>query len=571
MSSKYPAEKIVNQYIEDIESGDIPTCKWVRLAVKRYLDDLKHGNERGLWFDKDAAQDRIDFYSLLRHTKGKWGRGKGQVFIPSPWQVFVKWNLYGWKREDGLRRFRTAYLEVARKNGKTTDLASDGIYLLDFDDEPGAEIYTAATKFDQAKIIHSESTNMVRKSPGLMKRIGIFKNNLHVLETASKYEPLGKDSKTADGLNIHGALIDELHEHPDRGMWDVLETGTGAREQPLQIAITTAGTDRNSICYEQREYVTKILKGLVQDDSYFGIIYTIDTKSDWGKDIDEDDWQDESIWEKANPNLGVSVYLDDLQRKAKKAKEIPAAQNNFLRKHLNVWTQQSERWISMDLWDANFACDIDETQLAGKLCYGGLDLASVSDLACWLMIFPNSEGLDILARFWCPEARLYDSKNKYRDQYQVWARQGWLQVTDGDAVDYEFIEYQVLKDAETFKINSINIDRLFQGYELAMRLGDAGLDIAGFAMGAKSMGGPAREFEKRLLRKEINHGNNPILRFCADNVAVVEDVNENKRPVKGNSQGKIDGIVCLLMALDRLLRNEQNTSVYIERGIRVVG
>jgi phage terminase large subunit-like protein len=568
VSSKYPAEKIVDEYISGIKSGEVPACRWVKLVVERYLRDLKTCHKRGFVLDRDLAQDRIDFFQVLRHTKGKWGRGKGEVFNPSPWQVFWNWNVYGWVREaDGLRRFRTGYLEVARKNGKSTMLASDGVFLLDFDNEPGAEVYSAATKFDQAKIIHSEATNMVRKSPGLQKHIKIYRNNLNVVETASKYLPLGRDSKTYDGLNIHGALIDELHEHPDRSMWDVLETGTGAREQPLMLAITTAGSDRNGICYEQRDYLTKILKNTIEDDTYFGMIFTIDTKTDWGKDSAEDNWQDEKVWEKANPNLGVSVYLDDLQRKAKKAKEIPAAQNNFLRKHLNVWTEQSERWISMALWDANFACEIDETQFAGKVCYGGLDLASVSDLACWLMVFPNDEGLDILVRFWCPEARLTDPKNRYRDHYQAWERAGLLETTPGDAVDYTVIERRVLEDAETFNIHSANVDRLFQGYELAMRLADEGLELAGFAMGAKSMGVPAREFEKMLLRKELNHGNNPIMRFCADNVAVIEDINENKRPIKGSPHGKIDGIVCLLMAMDRMLRNEQTTSVYETRGV----
>ena len=556
----HPAER----YVEDVLAGHIATGKLVKMACQRHVDDLKCGHRRGINFDKDLAQHAVKFFSLLHHSKGEWA---GKVFKPSPWQQFITYSLFGWTKKNGTRRFNTAYIEVARKNGKTTFASGLGLYLFAADEEPGAEVYSAATKKDQAIITHSEATRMVRSSPDLSDFIGINRNNLHIIETASKFEPLGRDADSCDGLNIHGAIVDELHAHKSRDMWDVLETATGSRRQPLIIAITTAGFDRHAICWEIHEYVTKILTGVIRDDSVFGVIYTID---------DEDRWDDESVWIKANPNLGISVKLDDLKRKAMKAKEMPSAQNNFLRKHLDVWTQQSERWIDLDLWDSNFTSTVEEQALKGKLCYGGLDLSSVSDLTAWVMVFPgDNDILNILARFWCPEVRLKDRKNRYRDQYAVWVKQGWLNVTPGDAIDYQFVKYKILQDCDFFNIHSLNVDRLFQGYQLAMELGEKlnkwnEEKVVGFGMGFISMAGPMKELESRLLKRQINHGNNPVMRFCADNLAVRQDPAGNLKPDKSESEGKIDGIVALVMALDRLLRAKPDTSIYVTKRLVVI-
>jgi phage terminase large subunit-like protein len=544
----HPAE----QYAHDVRDGKIPSCLWVRLCIDRYFDDLKNGKKRGLSFDRAEAERSIKFFDFVKHSKGEWA---GSVFRLEPWQQFIQWNLFGWMGKDGNRRFRTAYIEVPRKNGKTTWGAGTAIYLFFGDGEPGSEVYSAATKRDQARLSHSEAIRMVKSSPALRKRIAIFKDNLNIPDTASKYEPLGADADTMDGLNVHGALIDELHEHKKRDTWDVLETATGARRQPLVFAITTAGYDRLSICWEQHEYTEKLLKRKAEDDSYFGVIYTID---------EGDSWSDETAWAKANPNLGVSVKLDDLQRKARKVKELPAAQNNFLRKHLCIWTQQSERWIDVALWDSNNLYPIKEVDLVRKPCFGGLDLSSVSDLSAWVMLFPDASSghFDVLARFWCPESRLVDRRNKYRDQYKAWERAGYLQVTDGEAIDYEFIKAQVLKDASIFQIDSVNVDRLFQGYQLSMQLAQEGMAISGMGMGYMSFAGPMNELETLLLKKQLNHGGNPILRWMADNLAVSTDPAGNRKPNKDESQGKIDGIVATLLALDRAMRKENKRSKY---------
>lgn len=557
----------VTRYALDVVDGKTVTGRLARLACERHLKDLEQGHERGLFFDPDAAQHVLDFFNYLRHSKGEWA---GAVVELEPWQQFRIGSVFGWMREDpetgeAGRRFRTAYNEVARKNGKSTESAGLGLYLLDADGEPGAEVYSAATKRDQARIVWEEAARMVRRSPSLSKRVNVLRSNMHVLETASKFEPLGADSDGMDGLNIHGAIIDELHAHRTREVWDVLETATGARRQPLIWAITTAGFDQTGICYEVRTYSVEVLEGRVQDDTWFAYIATID---------ESDDPFDESVWIKANPNLGVSVKWDDMRRLAKKAEQLPTALNNFLTKRLNVWTQQETRWIPLDIWDENAgetpAKELEE-RLKGVTCYGGLDLGSVSDLSAWVMVFPwpDSDDLDVIARFWCPETRLYDEENRYRYQYQAWAREGWLTATPGRAIDYGFIKQQIIRDATQYGLVDFNVDRLFQAHQLSVELIDEGLTVVGMGQGFVSMAAPMSEFERRLLHGQIHHGNNPVLRWMAGNVAVKQDAAGNLKPDKATSQGKIDGIVALVMALDRAMRHEApSTSVYAERGVR---
>jgi phage terminase large subunit-like protein len=535
----------VDTYAHAVVEGGVSVCNLIRLACERHLHDLETGDARGLHFDEQAADRAIEFFGFLKHSKGEWA---GQPFILEPWQRFIIGNLFGWKRTDGTRRFRFAYCEMPRKNGKSTLASAVGLLLFIADDEPGAEVYTAATKRDQARITHGEATRMVKGSPTLRRLVQIFRDNLSIEGTASKYEPLGADADTMDGLNVHGAIIDEVHAHPTREVVDVLETGTGARRQPLIFEITTAGFDQESICYEHHDYSVQILGGVIEDDTWFTFIAAMD---------EGDDWTDPLTWRKANPNLGICVKEDDLQRKCDKAQNLPGAQNAFLRRHLGVWTEQSERFIDLSLWDEN-AGSIDESALQGQVCYGGLDLAAVKDMAAWLLLFPHDddpEEVDVLVRFWCPEARLTDRENRYRHQYRAWAETGILQVTPGDAIDYDFIEKQVLEDASIFGLVDLNIDRLFQGYHLGMKLQAEGLNVVGFGMGFLSMAGPMKEVERRLLNRKIHHGGNPILRWNAANLVVSQDAAGNLKPDKANSQGKIDGFVTLVMALDRAMRH----------------
>lgn len=550
----------VAAYIAGVLDGTIPACKLIRLAVQRHVRDLEEGPKRGLRFDRQAAEHAAQFFGWLRHSKGEWA---GQPFTLEPWQQFILWMLFGWKRADGLRRFRIAYIEVPRKQGKSTLAAGIGLYLLVADGEPGSEVYSAATKRDQAKLSWSEAVRMVQKSAALAKMVKHWRasDTLAVEATASKFQPLGADADTMDGLNVHAALIDELHAHKTRDVVDVLETATGARRQPLQLEITTAGYDRESVCWEHHQYSIQVLEGTIEDDTWFAFIAALD---------ETDRWDDPAAWPKCNPNYGVSVKPDDLARKCEKAKRLPAAQNGFMRLHCNVWTQQSNRWIDLDLWDENAGGPIGEEELAGRSCHGGLDLSSVSDLTAWAMVFPSEDephAVDVLCRFWCPEARLTDSSNQYAAQYQAWQRAGYITATPGDAVDYAVVKAQVLADAARFKLADLNVDRLFQGYQLSMELADEGLTVVGMGQGFLSMAVPMKEFERRLLAKGLHHHGNPVLRWMAGNVAVRQDPAGNLKPDKAKSQGKIDGIVALVMALDRAMRQETSTSYLEEEGV----
>jgi phage terminase large subunit-like protein len=554
------------QYIDDVLSGRVVTCRWVRLAVERHLRDLKEGPERGLFFDEKAAQHAIDFYQFLRHSKGEWA---GQVFVLEPWEQFIEAMLFGWKRADGTRRFRTSYEEIARKNGKSTRLSARGLYLFFADGEAGAEVYTAATKRDQARITHSEATRMVKSSPQLRKRIGVFKDNLHIEATASKYEPLGKDADSTDGLNVHAAILDEVHAHKNRDMYDALDTGTGARRQPLISGITTSGVDRQGICYELHDFTKKILEGLIQDDTFFGIIYTLDV-DEKGELVD--DWQDEACWGKANPNLDISVKRDDLRRKAERARESPTALNAFLRKHMDIWTTAETRWILPDKW-ALCSDAVDAEGLLGRKCYGGLDLSSTTDTSSLVLVFPPETDGDlykVLARFWIPQENMQERVRKDRVPYDVWVRQGFITATPGNIIDYEFILDQIDKDAQAYDLQEIAFDR-WGSTQIIQWLQDKGMTVVQFGQGYASMSAPTKSLEKMVLAHEITHGGNPVLAWQASNVIITQDASENQKPDKAKSRERIDGIVATIMALDRALRHETRDSVYKSRGFRILG
>jgi phage terminase large subunit-like protein len=542
----HPAE----QYARDVIDGKIVACKWVRLACERYFHDLEHGHERGLSFDRAAAERKIYMTSLLKHSKGQWA---GEYFKPEPWQQFIDWNVFGWMRADGTRRFRTQYEEVARKNGKSTRGATTGIYLAFFDGEPGAEVYSAATKRDQARLVHGEAIRMVKKNRALRKHIKIYKDNLMMESSASKYEPLGADSDSTDGLNIHGVLADELHAWKSREMWDVLETGTGSRRQPLIVAITTAGIDRQSLCYEKNEYTRKILEGFKDgsfvDDTWFGIIFTLD---------EGDDWRDETNWIKANPNLGVSKKWDDMRMKAKRAEKMPGSLNNFLRRELNVWVHGETKWMPMDEWrkcgGTIPALDLP-AHLKGRTAFGGLDLGSTSDLCAFVLVFPQNDGyLDVIVRLWLPEDAI-EPRTQEGAHYDQWVREGYITATDGNAIDTDFILEQVKQDATDYTLQLLAFDR-WGAARVITALQNVGIKVAQFGQGYQSMNPPMKELERLVLEGKIRHGDNPVLTWMADNVVAKMDPAGNIKPDKEKSKEKIDGVVALIMALDLALRNE---------------
>lgn len=556
----YPAEDVVMAYIGEVIGGEVPACKWVRLACQRHLEDLEHGQERGLWFDRDAGQLVIDFFSLLKHSKGEW---VGQPIRLEAWQQFILWVLFGWKRDDGSRRFRTGYLEVARKNGKSTLAAGVGLYLLVADGEGGAEVYSAATKKDQALITHSEATRMVKASPALRRRLTVFKNNIHIRDTASKFEPLGRDTDSMDGLNVHGAIIDELHAHKTGDMVDILETAKSARRQPMQFEITTAGFDRESICFQHHEYTEKVLEGVVEDDSWFGIIFGID---------EGDDWESEEVWLKANPNLGVSKKWEYMREQFSKAREMPSRLNAFLRLDLDVWTQSETKWVNLEHWKE---CGklVDVNGLRGRRAYGGLDLSSTTDISAFVLVFPPETATDdykVLCRFWIPEEAMRKRSHEDRVPYESWVRQGYIEATPGNVIDYDFIIEQIGEDAGMFDLEEIAFDR-WGATKMIQSIEEMGLTCVQFGQGFVSMNAPMKELEKLILSHKLAHGNHPVLTWMADNLVAREDAAGNIKPDKEKSREKIDGMVALIMALDRALRHGgAGKSVYEDRGLRML-
>ena len=568
---------IATKYAQDVVDGEVLACKWVILACQRHLDDLKKSRKKGskypyMYDDKEEGLvDKILwFFSELRYTKGEWS---GKEFKPEPWQVFILSMLFGWiDKVEGTRRFRTGYLETARKSGKTETLAGIGLYLLCADKEAGAEIYSVATKMDQARISHSAATMMVRKSAKLRSRIDIFKNNLNIIETGSKFLPLGADSKTMDGLNVHGGMVDELHAHATRDVWDVIITATGSRRQSLIMAITTAGYDKHSICWEQHDYTEKILEGIIDDETFFGIIYTLD---------EGDDWKDEKVWIKANPNLGVCTKLDDLRMKARKAAEVATQLNAFLRLHMNIWTESVTRWITADKWNA-CGGKFDAEALKGKLCYMGLDLSTSTDITALVLVFPPDETEEkyrILCRFWIPAENMRERVRKDRVPYDLWVREGYITATQGNIIDYNSILAQIDQDCTDYEVQELAFDR-WGSQKIVVDLQDMGFEnektkhverhLIQFGQGFASMNAPTKELEKLVLGKQLLHGENPVLSWMISNTVIKMDPSGNMKPDKGESTERIDGVVALIMALDRATRDTDNTSVYEDRGVLVI-
>lgn len=559
-----------DQYVQDILDGTIPAAEYVIKACQRHVNDLETGPERGLYYDQAAVDRVLRFVSrLCKHWEGEWA---GQPVKLAPWQQFVTGQIFGWRRADGTRRYRTALIEVARKNGKTTWASALGLYLMMADQEAGAQIYTAATMRNQAKIAHESSKKMVKASSLLSKECIVLRDNINHPATNSKYEPLGSNYDSLDGLNAHAVIADEVHAWSGRGLWDVLETSTGTRRQPLMLAITTAGTDRQSLLWTLHDYTQKILDGLVEDDSFFGIIYSLDVRDEQDEG-EGDDWEDESLWIKANPNLGVSKKWDDIRRKARRAKAMPSALNAFLRLELNIWTQAESRWLHPDKWAACGVERYTEADLEGRKCWAGLDLSSTTDLTAFAMVFPPSyegETWKVIVRLWVPTDNLLDRVKIDRVPYDAWERQGYLFTTEGAVIDTDAIIAQIEQDAARFDIQQIAFDR-WGATKVRVQMEDLGFQMVQFGQGFASMNAPTKQLEALVLSRQLAHNNNPALAWMAANVVVRTDPAGNKKPDKDKSVERIDGIVALLMGLELATRNEQSwQSVYETEGLLVL-
>ena len=552
----HPAE----QYAHDVIAGKIVAGRHVRRGCQRYFDDLKTGHKRGLYFDRADAATALLYFQFFRHSKGRWG---GQPVVLEPWQQFIVWCLFGWKRADGTRRFRRFYIEIARKNGKSTFIACIMLILLALDGEQGAEIYSAATKKDQAKIVFNEMQRMVRRSPELRELITVTKHGMYVAATESKAEALASDADSLDGLNIHGAAVDELHAHPTREVWDVLDTATGAREQPMLGAITTAGFNQESICYELRSYGIEVLDPElkeVTDDAFFFFIAAID---------EEDDWQDERVWIKANPNLGISVNLEDLREGARKAKRNAGALNNFLTKRLNRWTQQAQRWLSTIKWKQSRAKERNDKgklvpmsperfldSLKGRRCFGGLDLAEKSDLNAFALCFPPQEKGErwrYLFWFWLPEGAIEQYSESGDTKYRIWVNEGLIIETAGGSVDHDQVASDILDLLKQFDCQQIAFDPFHAGH-IVNRLEANGCVMVKVMQTTKELDAGSREFEADLNDNKLEHDGSKVMGFMVDNVTAYYDRQGHMKPDKPKDRRKkTDGVIAAVLAKSRAI------------------
>ena len=512
----------------------------------------------GYWYDKAAAQRAVDFFAqCCTHSKGPLA---GKPFVLDKWQERdIVRPLFGWKRPDGTRKYRKAYIEIPRKNGKSTLCAGLGLYLLLADNETSAEVYSAASDREQAAIVFDAAKSMVTANPELSEMVELYRRSMVCPSTASSYKVLSADAYTKHGLNASGIVFDELHAQPNRELFDVLTTSTGARVQPLEVYITTAGYDRHSICWEMHEYALKVRDGIIEDDSFLVAIYAADEK---------DDWTSPKTWAKANPGLGKSISKEYLERECARAKEIPAYQNTFRRLHLNQWTEQETRWLDMAVWDRNDK-PVDETALRGRSCFGGLDLSSTQDITALVWIFPpeDDEPYQVVSRFFVPEEGIPKRSRRDRVPYDQWVAEGLITATEGNVVDYNFLKKQIIEDCAAFRVKELAFDR-FNATQLVTDLTNEGVPMVPFGQGFVSMSAPTKELEKLLLGGRVAHSGNPVLRWMASNVSVRQDPAGNLKPDKSKSTEKIDGIVALCMALGRaIVQPEETDSVYETRGV----
>jgi phage terminase large subunit-like protein len=512
------------------------------------------------YYDEAAADLAVTFIQkFCFHTTGRWA---GLPFILEPWQRDLVETIFGWKRmADGLRRYRMVYVEIPKKNGKSTFAAALALLLLVMDNEPRAEVYSAAGDRSQAGIVFDIGKQMCKQSPRIDAVTECYRDSIFVPTTFSKYQVINAEAGTKHGINIHALLFDELHVQRNRELWDTLVNGIASREQPLIIAFTTAGWDRNSICWEQHEYARQVIDGVIKDDEFLGVIYAADP---------DDDWTDPEVWKKANPGFGVTISESYLRTACERAQRVPAQQNAFRRLHLNQWTEQSSRWLELQMWRDN-ELGVTLESMAGRQCYAGGDLASTRDLTAFCFMFPPDDDWPmwiVIPRFYMPESNIKKRNDESQGKYLMWHQAGYILTTPGDVTDYDWIREDLKTIGESIHINELAMDR-WNATQLMIQLADDGLAVVPFGQGFASMAGPTREFERLIVGGEMCHDGNPVMSWMVSNAAVKMDPAGNMKPDKSKSSEKIDGIVAAIMALGRAIEADPDNggSVYDEQGI----
>ena len=542
---KYPHCADALTYVEGVLAGTIPACKWIKLACQRQVNDLKRASEGWEYrFDFEAGERVCRFIELLPHVKGKWAQKNEKIKL-EPWQKFNLTTIFGWvKVSDGFRRFREVYDEIPRKNGKSLLAAGIGLYMFAAEKEFGAEVYSGATSEKQAWEVFRPAKQMAQRTPDLQEHFGIeiHAKSLSRLEDESRFEPV--IGKPGDGASPSCAIVDEYHEHDTDELFETMMTGMDAREQPLAFVITTAGSNLAGPCYAKRDYLQKVLTGIIKDDRLFGTIYTVD---------DTDDWTDPEVLRKANPNFGVSIFEDNILAALTTAMQSARLQNGFKTKRLNIWCGAKNVWLNMQTWaKAPAVKPLDE--LRGRRCFVGLDLASKLDIAALVQLFPPDKEdplWHVHCRFYLPEDYVEEG-GANASHYQTWAKLGYLTLTPGNVIDYEYIEDDLKELGSVYQVEEIPYDP-WQATQLATRMMAEGLPMVEVGATVKNFSEPMKELESLIKKEHLAHGDNPVLNWMASNVTAKEDKKENIYPNKDLPENKIDGMVALIMAVGRAI------------------
>jgi phage terminase large subunit-like protein len=541
------------KYARDVKAGRVVACRLVRLACVRHLENLKAQKTKAFpyRYDVEAAEKVCSFVELMPHVKGRWAARHERIRLED-WQCFMICVPFGWvQKSDGLRRYRRVYVEVPRKNAKSTVTAALGNYMFAADGEHGSEVYSGAGSEKQAWEVFGPARLMAKGTPDFVEAYGVDVNakNLNILETASKFEPI--IGKPGDGASPSFSITDEYHEHATDEQYDTMVTGMGAREQPMAWVITTAGSDTAGPCYALRAEVVDVLEGKVTNDQLFGVIYTVD---------DGDAWDDPAVVRKANPNFGVSVFGDYLLAQQRDAVTEPRKQSTFKTKHLNVWVTAAAPYFNAELWNRAGDESLKREDFAGEPCWMGLDLASKLDLSAALSVFERDlSGVThyyVFANCYCPEERLSLPENRH---YAGWAAEGHLIATPGNVTDYDYVERSLIEDAETFRIVSLGFDP-WHGTQLATHLTDAGIECVEVPQTAKNLSDPMKWIQALIVDGRMHHDGNPVLGWAIGNVTAQVDRNDNVFPRKERPEAKIDPAVALIIAMSRA-RSEEERAV----------
>lgn len=544
------------EFIEDVQSGRLVSCEYVKLAVKRHLTDLKDAHKRGLFFSEEKANHAIMFISMMKHTKGDW---KGKPFNMQPFQAFIIGSIFGWLRKEVIngeekifRRFKLAYNEVARKNGKTELAGGIGNYMFIADGEGASEVYTAATKKPQAALCLSSAADMMQmlknESKAINKLVGIstskHSKTMYVLSTNSKFEALAADSDKEDGLNPHCGIIDEYHAHPTSELMEVIKTGMGGRLQPLIFIITTAGFNKLSPCFRLRKTIIDILRGHKEDDSTFGIIFTLD---------DPDKWTDEKEWIKANPNIGKSPYWHYMRDQFTNAvNQGGEAMVQFKTKNLNIWENTATTWIADKFWN-KAKKTFTPADFEGEKIWVGLDLASVKDITAVRVIAEREGKLYSWGKYYLPEAAV-EPRTKEGTAYREWVNNGYLTATPGNVTDIKYVMEDLIYLADNYQLQTVQYDP-WNARDMAAELVNRGLNMIEHSQWLSHFAFPTKQYEKFIMDGTYHHDGNPIQTWMLSNIQLKRDSNGNYKPDKNKSTEKIDGVVADIMALSGWLQD----------------